>query len=177
MQINEDLERLRGDLVIDWLMHLVPWWQCENFQMIECLRYPTTYCLGRKCFCVCTYVMGMSCKGVLQPVWPDWANYWTLGNFLKPVATINLPKSPTFLGNFCKGVKIIHFSSELIFGQLLWTFGDFFWSHCWPLMPQVHSITGLTMLIWNDDLLTFELEIVKYEWLKSRELQWGFKSK
>ena len=38
-------------------------------------------------------------------------------------------KSLTFLGNFCKGVKIYHFSSEIIFGQLLWTFGDFFWSH------------------------------------------------
>ena len=30
------------------------------------------------------------------PVWPDWAIYWTFGNFLKPLATINLPKSPTF---------------------------------------------------------------------------------
>ena len=29
------------------------------------------------------------------------------------------PKSPTFLGNFRKGVKIYHFSSEIIFGQLL----------------------------------------------------------
>ena len=27
-------------------------------------------------------------------------DFWTLGNFLKPLATINLPKSPTFLGNF-----------------------------------------------------------------------------
>ena len=52
--------------------------------------------------------------------------YWSLGNFLKPLATIKLPKSPTFLGNFCKGVKIYHFSSEIIFGQLLLTFGDFF---------------------------------------------------
>ena len=26
---------------------------------------------------------------------------------------------PTFLGIFCKGVKIYHFSSEIIFGQLL----------------------------------------------------------
>ena len=43
------------------------------------------------------------------PVWPDWAIYWTLGNYLKPLATIILPKSPTLLGNFCKGVKIIHF--------------------------------------------------------------------
>ena len=66
-----------------------------------------------------------------QPVWPDWAIYWTLGNFLKPLATINLPKSPTFFGNFCKGVKIYHFSSEIVFGQLLKTFGDFFWSHWW----------------------------------------------
>ena len=31
--------------------------------------------------------------------------------FSKPLATINLPKSPTFLGNFCKGVKIFNFSS------------------------------------------------------------------
>ena len=45
--------------------------------------------------------------------------FCTLGNHSKPVATIILAKSPTYLGNFCKGVKIIHFSSELIFGQLL----------------------------------------------------------
>ena len=50
-------------------------------------------------------------------VWPDWVIYWTLGNFLKPLATIHLPKSPIFLGNFCKGVKIVHFSSEIIFGN------------------------------------------------------------
>ena len=41
------------------------------------------------------------------------------GNFSKPLATINLPKSATFLGNFCKGVQIFNFSSEIIFGQLL----------------------------------------------------------
>ena len=41
-----------------------------------------------------------------------------LDNFLKPLATINLPKSATFLGNFCKGVKINHFYSEIIFEQL-----------------------------------------------------------
>ena len=59
-------------------------------------------------------------------MWPYWAIYWTLGNFLKPLATINLPESPTFLCNFCKGVKICHFSSEIIFRQPLQTFGDFF---------------------------------------------------
>ena len=52
-------------------------------------------------------------------VWPDWVIYCTLGNFLKPVATIILPKLPTFLGNFCKGVKIFLFFSWNHFGQLL----------------------------------------------------------
>ena len=49
----------------------------------------------------------------------------SLGKFLKPLATINLPKSLTFLCNFSKVVKIYHFSSEIIFGLLLLTFGDF----------------------------------------------------
>ena len=52
-----------------------------------------------------------------QPVWPDWAIFCTLANFFKPLATISLPKSLTFLGNFCKGVNIHHFSSEIILGN------------------------------------------------------------
>ena len=48
----------------------------------------------------------------LEAVWPDWAIYWILDKFLKPLATINLPKSPTFVGNF--------------YGYL----ATFFWSHC-----------------------------------------------
>ena len=51
-------------------------------------------------------------------------DFLDFGQIFKALATINLP--PTFLGNFCKGVKIYHFSSEIIFGQLLKTFGDFF---------------------------------------------------
>ena len=58
-------------------------------------------------------------------VLPDLAFHWTLGNFPKPVATISLPKSATFLDNFCKGVKIFKFSCEIIFRQLLSTFGYF----------------------------------------------------
>ena len=49
---------------------------------------------------------------LLWTVWPDWAIFCTFGNHSKPVATI-------ILGNFCKVVKIIHFSIEIIFGQLL----------------------------------------------------------
>ena len=56
--------------------------------------------------------------------------FCTLGNNSKPVATIILPKLPTLLGNFCKGVKIIHFSSEIIFGQLYRHLVIFIWSHC-----------------------------------------------
>ena len=62
----------------------------------------------------------------IRAVCPDWAIYWTLGNFSKPLATIYFFKSPTFLGIFVKMFKSIDFSSEIIFRQLLYTFGDFF---------------------------------------------------
>ena len=77
-----------------------------------------------------------------EAVWPDWAIYWTLGNFSKSAATISLPKSPTFLGNYCKGVKILNFSSEIIFRQLLQTFGNFW----------------LVTLVGGGDKLFFKLE-------------------
>ena len=41
------------------------------------------------------------------------------GQLFNARATISLPKYHTFFGNFCKGVKNYHFSSEIIFGQLL----------------------------------------------------------
>ena len=53
-------------------------------------------------------------------------NLLDFGQILKAFGNNNLPKSPTFLGNFCKGVKIYHFSSKIIFGQFLLTFGYFF---------------------------------------------------
>ena len=48
------------------------------------------------------------------------------GQLFKASGKINLPQSSPFLGNFCKGVKIIHFSSDTIFGQLLYTINDFY---------------------------------------------------
>ena len=44
-------------------------------------------------------------------------NLLDFGQLLKPLATINLPKSPTFLGNFCKGVKIYHFLVKSLLGN------------------------------------------------------------
>ena len=35
----------------------------------------------------------------METVRPDWAIFWTLCNFLKPLATVSLSKSPTFLGH------------------------------------------------------------------------------
>ena len=49
---------------------------------------------------------------------------WT--TFHSPLATISLPKSPTFLGNFYKDVKILNFYIKIIFGQLLLTFWRLF---------------------------------------------------
>ena len=59
------------------------------------------------------YFMMFRCSNL--EVWPDWAIYWTFGHFSKPLGILILPKTPTFLGNFCKGVKIFNFSSEIIF--------------------------------------------------------------
>ena len=54
----------------------------------------------------------------LPTVWPDWAIYFTLGNFSKPAGTIVLPKLPTSLGNFCKGVKNLSFLVKSFLGNL-----------------------------------------------------------
>ena len=51
-----------------------------------------------------------------------------MGNFLKPLAAINLPKSPHILR---QGVKNLSFFSEIIFGQLLETFGNLFLVTLW----------------------------------------------
>ena len=50
-------------------------------------------------------------------MWPDLAIYWTFGNFLKPLAKINLPKCPKFLGNFVKALKCIIFLVKSFLGN------------------------------------------------------------
>ena len=53
------------------------------------------------------------------------------------------PKSPTFLGNFCNGVKIYHFSREIILGNFYRHLVIFFQSHCPPPHPNPypHSLS------------------------------------
>ena len=59
------------------------------------------------------------------PVWLDWTIFWTLGNFLKPLKTINLSNSLTFLGNFWKCVKIYLFLVKSFLGNFYRHFSIF----------------------------------------------------
>ena len=43
-----------------------------------------------------------------------------------------MPKSTTFLGNFCRGFKFYHFSSEIILGNFYKHLAIFIWSHWSP---------------------------------------------
>ena len=88
-------------------------------------------------------------------MWPDFAINWTLGKFLKPLATINLPNLLPFLGNSCKGVNIYHFSSEIIFGQILQTFGDFYL----VTLLLMHFTSVCTVIIFISFLLLLFLQI------------------
>ena len=54
---------------------------------------------------------------LVSPVLPDWAIIRTLGNFSKPLATINSPKSPTFLGIFSYGSKSLIFLVKSFLGN------------------------------------------------------------
>ena len=77
--------------------------------------------------------------------------FCTLGNHSKLVATIILSKSPTLVGNFCKGVKIIHFPIEIIFGN--------FYRH----LAIFHLVT-LSLGVSRDKIsqvLVFRLQFVK----------------
>ena len=52
-----------------------------------------------------------------RAVWPDLPIYWTLGNFSKTLATISLPKTPTFLGNFLEVSKYLIFLVKSFLGN------------------------------------------------------------
>ena len=52
-----------------------------------------------------------------------------LGKFSKHLATINLPKSPTFLGNFVKVSKSLIFLVKSFLGNFYRHLAFFYWSH------------------------------------------------
>ena len=80
-------------------------------------------------------------------------DFLDFGQLYKAFGKINLPKSPTFLGIFCKGVKIYHFSSEINFGQLLLTFGDFL------LVTLIMSITHDKQENFDSTYISHEIKV------------------
>ena len=110
-------------------------------------------------------------------VWPDLAIYWTMGNFQMLLATINLPKSPTFLGIFRKGDKIYHFLEKSFLGIFYRHLATFFWSHCpwrtfgsWRSNSQIMPSSRLTLKSRRrGTLLLFQGTRERIcEWLQSR---------
>ena len=53
------------------------------------------------------------------------ADLWHFGLLFKACGKTYFAQIPHIFGNFCKGFKIFHFSSQIVFGHLLQTFGDF----------------------------------------------------
>ena len=101
-----------------WLwLWLVPKVGREKFFFCSTTMLPNVFC-----FC-CSAVACLQCdqNGQFIRLW---------ATFIKPLATINLSKSPTFLGNFCKGVKIYHFIVKSFLGNFYRYLAIFFWSHC-----------------------------------------------
>ena len=95
-------------------------------------------------------------------MWPDWAIYYTLGNFSKPRATINLPKSPTHFRPFCKGVKIFHLTRDFLFG---WTFidnGRLFTRHTAHCLILLHTHLSLSHKRVNPSLLSLRGANMRY---------------
>ena len=98
-------------------------------------------------------------------VWPDLAIYWTLDNFLKSLATIDLPKSPTFLGNFCKVVKIYQLFSEIILGNFYRHLTIFFESH-WKYVTKVCLIKTILKRFFSgvQSFLLTRPRVVEFFW-------------
>ena len=85
---------------------------------------------------------GWPIKIIFVPSWHYWTettasvtrsgNLLDFGHFLKPLAAIYLPKSPTFLGIFVKVSKSIIFIVKSLLGNFYWHLAIFFWSHWLP---------------------------------------------
>ena len=117
----------------------------------------------------------------LSSVWPDLAIYWTLGTSLKHLATINLPKSPTFLGNFVKVSKSIIFLLKLFLGNFCRHLVIFLVTligsnkslglipphgakECW--LSWIRPLNYTKLYLHNKDVIfgTISLELGKWEW-------------
>ena len=67
-----------------------------------------------------------------------------------------MPKSTTFLGNFCRGFKFYHFSSEIILGNFYKHLAIFIWSHWSPYAFKALEVD------WSFLCTSFELMLPLY---------------
>ena len=79
----------------------------------------------------------------LVAVWPDWAIYYNLANFSKPVATMILPKLPTLYSIFVKVLKSFIFLVKSFLGNFYRHLAIFYWSHWFE--PHVKQIWDLSV--------------------------------
>ena len=99
---------------------------------------------------------------------------YDLGNFLKPLATINLPKSQTFFCNFCKVVKSIIFLAKNFLGNFYRHLAIIFWSHWRRFFQSIfcRNLCGRDVFGVNENSVTRFGKILKYLATLLRFHQW-----
>ena len=76
------------------------------------------------------------------------------GQLLNALATLNLPKSLTFLRNFGKGVKIYHFSSKIILGN--------FYRHLAIFSGYTAHLIAYRYAAWLDNGIDFDVNVIVF---------------
>ena len=101
-----------------------------------------------------------------RAVWQDGSIYYTLGNFLKPLAAIILPKLPTFLCNFLYRSMIFLVKSFL--GNFYRHLVTSYWSHwlTWYMLLLLHCI-GYKLTQWLRSLVDLFESCLEGCWFKS----------
>ena len=92
----------------------------------------------------------------LLTVWPDWAIYWTLGKFLKPLATINFAQISHILRQFLERCQNLQF---------------FYWNHFWATFIDIwRFVSGHTEDEQNDklDVTKLDRSPTRGRWTASR---------
>ena len=108
-------------------------------------------------------------------MWPDWAIYWTLVNFLKPLATLKLPKSPTFFAIFEKVSKSIILLVKSFLGNFYRHLIIFFWSHCSHSQTKAQNVISLSHSFTHIPSLSFSsLSLVSTLSRELISLKWQF---
>ena len=85
-------------------------------------------------------------KCLTQTVWPDWAIYWTLGNFSKPVEQLFCPNLSHSQANFVKVSKSIIFLVKSFLGNFYRHLATFYCSH-WTQTMKLSLFIGSAHII------------------------------